>query len=65
MKQRDEKKRKRDLLKIAEAIEHLRLQLEMLAARKDLQDPEVIRLSQELDKLIVEYYTGGGKADKY
>ncbi|WP_407311384.1 aspartyl-phosphate phosphatase Spo0E family protein [Desulfosporosinus sp. SB140] len=39
-----------------ERIEELRLQLQKTAADKDLTDPMVVGVSEELDILIIEFY---------
>lgn len=41
---------------ITDEIEQLRLQLNEIGEKKGLQDPEVFKLSQRLDELIVQYY---------
>lgn len=38
------------------AIEELRLQMQRIAADKDLTDPKVISVSAKLDILINEFY---------
>jgi len=43
-------------MRIVQSIEELRKQLVELGTIKGLQDPEVIRLSQKLDKVINAYY---------
>lgn len=43
-------------MNIIHRIEELRLELNALGAEKGLKDPQVIKLSQRLDKLINEYY---------
>lgn len=37
-------------------IEDMRKKLNQLGANKPLTDPEVVELSQKLDKLLNEYY---------
>jgi hypothetical protein len=37
-------------------IEEMRKELNQLGERKPLTDPEVIKLSQRLDRLLNEYY---------
>ena len=39
-----------------EQIEELRLYMQRIASDKDLTDPRVVRVSQELDLLIDEFY---------
>lgn len=41
---------------IVKKIEALRSELHRIVAEKGFQNPEVLRLSQALDKLINEYY---------
>ncbi len=41
---------------LLEEIEELRCQLYTLSCDKDLADPEVVRMSQELDSLLNLYY---------
>ena len=43
---------------VHEQIEELRLQMQKIASDKDLTDPIVVRLSEKLDLLIIEYYIG-------
>lgn len=43
-------------LMVHEQIEELRLQLQKIASDKDLTDPRVVRISERLDILIVEFY---------
>ena len=45
-------------MRIVQSIEALREKLVEQGTIKGLQDPEVIRLSQKLDKLINAYYRG-------
>lgn len=42
-------------MELSQEIEQLREKLVELAILKGINDPEVIKLSQELDELIVEY----------
>lgn len=37
-------------------IEELRYQLYLLSRGRDLVDPEVVQVSQELDRVLNEYY---------
>lgn len=43
-------------MNIIDDIEKSREELNKLGSTKDLQDPEVIQMSQSLDQLINEYY---------
>lgn len=47
---------KKDLSELLQAIETKRLKLVESGMAKGFQDCEVIKLSEELDKLIVEYH---------
>jgi len=42
---------------VYEQIENLRLQMQKIAFGKDLTDPRVVRVSEQLDVLINEFYT--------
>lgn len=42
--------------KLIEQIEELRYRLYGLSKGKELVDPEVVQMSQELDRLLNEYY---------
>ena len=44
---------------IFQSIEDLRKELVEQIATKGSQDPEIIRLSQKLDELIIAYYRQG------
>lgn len=44
-------------LMVNEQIEELRLQMQEIALGKDLTDPRVVRVSEELDLMINEFYT--------
>ena len=41
---------------VLEQIEELRLQMQKIAADKDLTDPRVVEVSEKLDVLINEFY---------
>ena len=41
---------------LEDQIEELRLLMQEIASDKDLTDPKVIRISEELDLLIYEFY---------
>lgn len=41
---------------IQDQIEELRLQMMRIASGKELTDPEVVSISEELDSLIIEFY---------
>ena len=41
---------------VHEQIEELRLQMQRIASDKNLTDPSVVRISEMLDILIVEFY---------
>lgn len=41
---------------LLDRIEVLRYQLYILSKGKDLVDPEVVQVSQELDRILNEYY---------
>ena len=43
-------------LLVYEHIEELRLQMQTIAAGKDLTDPRVVGVSEKLDELINEFY---------
>ncbi|MDQ0339348.1 hypothetical protein J2S00_002135 [Caldalkalibacillus uzonensis] len=42
-------------MKLLEQIEKLRKKLNQAAAHKSLTDEEVLKISQELDRLILQY----------
>jgi len=44
-----------ELIELQEMIETLRTKLHTISQGKSLTDPELIRASQELDVLLVEY----------
>jgi len=44
-------------LMVNEQIEELRLQMQKIAADKDLTDPRVVGVSEKLDELINEFYS--------
>lgn len=46
--------------RLLEDIELLRKSMENMGMDKGLNDPDVIKLSQELDKLLNKYYYGKG-----
>ena len=41
---------------VLEQIEELRLQMQKIAADKDLTDPRVVEISEKLDVLINKFY---------
>lgn len=49
---------------IIDLINELRAHLDKLGFEKGLQDPEVIELSQKLDKLINIYYKSEARNEK-
>ena len=49
-------------IEIMDAIEKMRKELVELVLIKGMKDPEVIILSQKLDKLIVSYYRLQGES---
>ena len=44
------------IVQLLKPIEQLRKELNQLAKHKPLTDPEVVKLSQRLDRLLNEYY---------
>ncbi|MFS8501908.1 MAG: aspartyl-phosphate phosphatase Spo0E family protein [Caldicoprobacter sp.] len=42
--------------KLLQEIEALKEKLDQLVSKKDLLDPNVIEISQKLDKLLTRYY---------
>ena len=44
-----------DLLYLQEMIEKLRAELHIISKGKSLTDPEVVKVSEKLDTLLVEY----------
>lgn len=44
-----------DIKQIEVKIQELRAQLHEIAKEKSLADPEVVKVSQELDKILVQY----------
>lgn len=47
-------------MKLSKKIEKLRLQLIDFADGRSFSDPEVVAMSQRLDKLLNYYHTGQG-----
>jgi hypothetical protein len=45
-----------DIPRLLKPIEETRQELNQLGKRKPLTDPEVVKLSQKLDRLLNEYY---------
>lgn len=43
-------------LVVHQQIEELRIQMQKIASDKDLTDPRVVRVSEELDLLIYKFY---------
>lgn len=50
--------------RIVEHIDELRIELGKLIDQKELSSEEVIKLSRELDQLILMYYETEGKSEK-
>jgi len=50
--------------RIVEHIDELRIELGKLIEQKELSSEEVIKLSRELDQLILMYYETEGKSEK-
>ncbi|EGW37356.1 spo0E like sporulation regulatory family protein [Desulfosporosinus sp. OT] len=48
-------------MKVLDQIEELRLQMQKIAADKDLTDSRVVGISEKLDLLINEFYSGRRK----
>ncbi|MDQ7097141.1 aspartyl-phosphate phosphatase Spo0E family protein [Desulfosporosinus sp. PR] len=47
-----------------ELLEKLRSQMHLTAADKDLTDPMVLRVSEELDTMIIDFYLGQKRKTK-